>query len=124
MKAASCFAAIALFTATPAMATSTILCTAPAWPGLDMAIVVGHGMAGGIVQATISLGGEELSTVGEDGPRIGQAWIDEDELKLDIVDANADRRLARLDTRRRGAAWVGTLQFRGRTVRARCTEEG
>lgn len=121
MRPASCFAAITFAMASPAFATSTILCTSRAWPGLDVAVVVG---STGVFQATISLGGEEISTVGENGPRIGQAWIDENELKLDIVDANADQRLARLDTRRRGGAHVGTLQFRGHTIRVRCTEEG
>ena len=125
MKAASCIAAAALACASsPAFATSTIACTARAWPGLDVAIVVGHGAGGAVVQATISLGGEEITTVGDWGPRIAQAWIDEGELKLDIVDANADQRLARLVTRRRGRLYVGTLIFRGQTIRIRCGEEG
>jgi hypothetical protein len=122
MRTASLTAAAALFlAATPAFATSSIACTAEGWPGLDIGIVIG---ATGVVQATISLGGEEISTVGEHGPRIGQAWIDANELKLDIVDANADQRLARLIARRRGDAYFGSLQFRGRTIRIRCSEEG
>jgi len=122
MKPASCIAAPLLFAiATPAVATSTIACTARGWPGMDIAMSVG---GTGIVQATISVGGEEISTVGENGPRIGQAWIDENELRLDIVDANADQRLARLVTRRQGGAYVGTLLFRGRTIRVRCEEAG
>lgn len=114
-------AALAFFAATPAFATSTIACTASGWPGMDIMVVVG---ATGVVQATISVGGEEISTAGENGPRIGQAWIDAAELKLDIVDANADHRLARLVTRRQGDVYAGTLQFRGRTIRVRCSEEG
>ena len=122
MRTASLASAAAFFlTATPAFATSTIACTAAGWPGMDVALVVG---STGVMQATISLGGEEISTVGNNGPRISQAWIDENELKLDIVDANADQRLARLLTRRRGDAYAGTLQFRGRTIRVRCTEAG
>ena len=78
-----------------------------------------------VVQATISLGGEEITTgLGENPPRISQAWIDENELKLDIVDANAEQRLARLVTRRRGRLYVGTLLFRQHTIRVRCGEEG
>ena len=122
MRTASLSAAAALFlAATPALATSSIACTSRSWPGLDVAIVIG---ATGVDQATISLGGEEISTVGENGPRIGQSWVDENELKLDIVDANADQRLARLVTRRQGDAYAGTLQFRGRTIRISCTEAG
>lgn len=114
-------AAATLFAASPALATSTIACTSNEWPGMDIALVVG---ATGVFQATISLGGEEISTVAENGPKIGQAWLDENELKLDIFDANADQRLARLLTRRRGDTFAGTLQFRGRTVRVRCSIEG
>jgi hypothetical protein len=122
MRTASLTVAAATFlAASPALATSTMVCTAAGWPGMDIAIVTG---TTGVVQATISLGGEELSTVGENGPKIGQAWMDGTELKLDIVDANADQRLARLLTRRRGDAYIGTLEFRGRTIRVRCTEEG
>ena len=122
MRTASLTAAAAFFfAATPAFATSTIACTAAGWPALDITVVIG---TAGVVEATISLGGEEISTVGENGPRISQAWIDENELKLDIVDANADQRLARLLTRRQGEGYAGTLQFRGRTIRVRCTEAG
>lgn len=126
MKTASCIAALTLAcAATPAFATSTIMCAARDWPGLDVAIIVGHGAAGAVAQVTISLGGEEITTgVGDNPPMIAQAWIDENELKLDIVDANAEHRLARLVTRRRGRAYVGTLLFRGQTIRVRCGEEG
>ena len=37
-------------------------------------------------------------------PVIGQAWIDEHQLRLDIVDANAEGRIVRLDARRRGGS--------------------
>lgn len=125
MRPASRFAVAALAcSAMPAFATSTVTCTARGWPGMDIAMVVGHGAAASVVQATISLGGEEISTFGENGPRLGQAWIDANELKFDIVDANAERRLARLETRRRGRFYVGTLSFRGRTIRVRCEEAG
>jgi hypothetical protein len=126
MRPASILAAAVLAAAaSPAFATSTILCTAPDWPGLDLAIVVGHGAAGAVVQATISVGGEEITTgLGENAPVIAQAWIDEDELKVDVVDANAEHRLARLDTRRRGLLYSGVLAYRGRTIRVRCGEEG
>jgi hypothetical protein len=125
MKAASWIVAAGLACATsPAAATSTIACTARDWPALEIGIIVGHGAAGAVVRATISFGGEEITTgLGDNPPVIAQAWIDEQELKLDIVDANAEQRLARLVTRRRGDHYVGTLLFRGETIRVRCGEE-
>ena len=125
MRPASCFAAGALFSAaSPALATGTIVCTAAQWPGLDLALVVSEGV-GGVTQATISNGGEEITTgVGQEAPVIAQAWIDERELKVDIVDANVEARIARLNTRRHGGAYSGTLIYRGRTVQVRCEEAG
>ncbi|MGQ0588616.1 MAG: hypothetical protein ACT4N8_03660 [Sphingosinicella sp.] len=123
MRLASCIAAALLFCGgAPALATSTIGCTVADYPGMDLAMTVGHGVGAGIVQATISDGGEEISTVNSGGAAVAQAWIDEDTLKLDLVDANAARYLVRLDTRRRGNAYVGTLLYRGRTWRVRCEE--
>lgn len=106
----------------PALATSTIACTVADYPGMDLVITVGHGTGASIVAATISDGGEEISTANSGGATIAQAWIDEDALKLDLVDANAARYLARLDARRRGNAYAGTLLYRGRTWRVLCEE--
>ena len=62
---------------------------------------------------------------GPGAPAISQAWLDRYQLKLDLVDANAERFDVRLDTRRRrGWAYTGTLVHRGRTWRVRCDEEG
>ena len=109
----------------PALATGGIGCTVAGYPGLDIGLVVGRGVARGIVQVTISDGGEEIATGAGEAPAVlAQSWLDDDELKLDILDANAERYLARLDTRRRGRAYVGTLAYRGRTWRVRCAEDG
>jgi len=109
---------------TPALATGTIDCSVADYPGMDLVMTFGHGVGTGIVQAVISDGGEELSTAAAGGGVIAQAWIDSDELKLDLVDANAERYIARLDARRRGTAYVGTLIYRGRARRVRCEEAG
>ena len=125
MKAASCIAAALLCAASPALATGTILCRSTISPGQgpELSLVVGPT---GIAQAHFSLGEERFTTgVGTDAPVIAQTWLDRDMLKLDIMDANADSRIARLDTRRRrGSDYLGILIHRGRTWRVRCGEEG
>lgn len=109
----------------PAFATGSIGCTVADYPGLDIGLVIGRGVARGVVQVTISDGGEEIATgAGEAPALLAQSWLDEDELKLDLLDANAERYLARLDTRRRSRVYVGTLAYRGRTWRVRCAEDG
>jgi hypothetical protein len=128
MRPASWIAAICFCAASPAWATSTILCRSTISPtdGPFLSLVVGSGAAGGIIRAHFALGGEAFTTSARPaGPTISQAWIDEFTLRLDVADANADARIVRLDTRRRrGADYLGILIHAGRTWRVRCAEEG
>jgi hypothetical protein len=127
MRFAAGIATTLLAAASPALATSTILCRSTVSPaeGPQLSLVVGSGEAGGIVLARFVLGGEAFATNGHlPGPRIAQAWIDQYSLRLDIADANADVRIVRLDTRRRGSDYLGILIHRGRTWRVRCAEAG
>ena len=128
MKAASCIAAALACVATPAFATSTILCRSTISPsdGPELALILGSGSATGIFQAQFSLGRERFITgQGADAPAIVQSWIDERQLKIEIADANAEAVIIRLDTRRRaGSGYSGLLIHRGRTWRVRCSEEG
>jgi len=128
MRLASCIAAILLAAATPAFATSTILCRSTISPtdGPSLSLVVGTGETAGIVQAHFTQGNETFTTgQGSGAPAISQAWLDRNQLKLDIVDADAESFVVRLDTRRRrGWVYTGTLIHRGRTWRVRCDEEG
>lgn len=121
-------AAAALFGATPALATGTILCRSTISPtdGPQLSLVVGNGPGSGILQARFALDRIRFATSeGPDAPVIGQAWIDEHSLRLDIIDANAEGRLVRLDTRRRaGTDYRGILIHAGRTWRVRCSEDG
>ncbi len=125
MKAASCIAAALLCLASPVLATGTILCRSTVSPGQgpELSLVVGPA---GIAQAHFSFGVERFTTgVGTDAPIIAQSWLDPDMLKLDIMDANVETRIARLDTRRRrGSDYLGNLIHRGRSWRVRCSEEG
>lgn len=123
-----CLAAVALGAATPASATSTILCNSTISPtdGPRLSLVVGSGPGAGIVQARLQLGDQDVTTGHGDGaPFISQSWLDRASLRLAIVDANADAEIARLETwRRAGTSYFGTLRYGGRTWRVRCSEEG
>jgi hypothetical protein len=129
MRPASVLAAAAgLVAATPALATGTILCRSTISPadGPQLSLVVGNGPGSGILQARFELNRIRFATSeGPDAPLIGQAWIDEHSLRLDIIDANAESRIVRLDTRRRGGTdYRGILIHAGRTWRVRCSEDG
>ena len=94
MKPASILAAAAcFFAATPALATSTILCRSTISPteGPALSMVVGRSAGTGILQARFELDDTRFATgEGPGAPIIGQGWIDERSLRLDIIDANAD----------------------------------
>lgn len=124
----SLVAAAASCAATPALATSTMLCRSTLSPtdGPQLWLVVGTGPETGIVQARLEHGGRRLATgEGSGAPLIGQSWFDRHSLRLAILDANAENEIARLETwRRSGWSYTGTLRYGGRTWRVRCSEEG
>jgi hypothetical protein len=121
-------AAAALCAASPALATGTILCRSTISPtdGPALSLVVGNAPGTGILQARFALDRIRFATGGGPGaPVVGQGWVDEHSLRLDIIDANAEGRIIRLDTRRRGGTdYRGILIHAGRTWRVRCTEQG
>lgn len=122
MKIASCIAVALSFAAAPVLASDTILCRSTTSPTDGPTLALTGGRDTGIVRARLTQNGAGFTT-GADGPAIAQAWVDDWQLKLDIVDANAEGRIARLDTRRRaGTSYIGILIYRGRTWRVRCQE--
>ena len=124
MRLASCISVALCAAASPAFATGTISCRSTTSPtdGPALSLVVG---AGGIVQARLVEGGRSFTTGdGAGAPMIAQSWLDRDQLKLDILDGNADERIARLDARRAGTGYAGILILRGRQWRVRCQESG
>ena len=129
MRTASLFAAAALLsTATPAFASSSMLCRSTISPthGPQLWLVLGPIPGSGIFQARLEQGNQGVATgEGQNAPRVGQSWLDRHSLRLSIIDANAEREIARLEAwRRAGTSYFGTLRYGGRTWRVRCSEEG
>ena len=128
MKIASLSAAAALFAATPAVASSTMLCRSTLSPtnGPELWLTIGAGPAPGITQARLVQGGRGFTTgEGARAPVIAQSWLDRASLRLVVADANAETEIARLETwRRSGWSYLGTLRYAGQTWRVRCSEEG
>jgi hypothetical protein len=113
----------ALAAATPAQATTGLLCRPVAGDGPRLHLVIGTA-AGGIFAAHLTIDGRTQSTMtGDSRIALGQSWIDRRLLMVDIADRNLERIEARLRARfgRNGIA-TGTLEVAGRTVRVRCEE--
>ena len=126
MRLALPFGLAAMLCAAPAHATGTILCRSADRAGLEIYLVIGHGAGAMIAQARIVDGDEEIATgEAQPNPRIAQSWLDDRELRLDITDWNLEAFVARLrgNSRTSGGPYVGTLQYRGRSLRLTCTSE-
>jgi hypothetical protein len=122
MRLASCIAPALIAAASPALATSTIHCTAPGRAGVELYLSVGNGPPpeGGVTQVRILEGRRETVT-GYDrgGPRLERTHVDPRALRFDVTISG--QRLARLDARvGRGSAYLGTLLLRGRSGPVRC----
>jgi hypothetical protein len=122
----SLLAALALLcAATPALATGGYVCRTSGAEPIELAVVTGHAVAPVIVQARLTERDQTLSTADEP-PRIAiaQSWVDDSEVRLDLVDANAERYEARLRIKPTGnLRAAGTLLRNGKTYRVRCEGE-
>lgn len=128
MKLAQLAAIPLIALAAPAFATGGFSCRTNAPSGVNLDIVTGTGQPGGIVAATLRDGRRRFSTGGS-GERIaiGQSWIDERSLLLDLLDREGTARVARLKVGFRGAprnrTLTGTLAYQGRIARIACAPE-
>ena len=114
-----------LLAATPALATGGYDCRTTDGSEIGVSAVVGHAPGNPLVGARLRLGERVLSTAGEPPAiAVGQSWIDEREIRLDLIDAQALRYEAQLRARiATRSGWVGTLVRDGRSHPVRCTVE-
>jgi hypothetical protein len=128
MRFAAASALLVVVTATPAAATRGMRCAPVQGAGPVITLSLGAGLAGVYLED----GGTILSTGAFVQPAharpmaVGQSWIDERYVWLDLLDADSARYEGRLratfQPRVRGRPAVGTLVRNGRTYRIRCVE--
>ena len=112
--------AAGLCAATPAFATSSILCRSQP-RGPEIWLGVGNGDDIGIFQARIVDGRREIVTGhGRGAPRIVSQIVNPRRLALRIVAAGRRGPFATLQAVSRGTPYLGTFSYRGRTWRIRC----
>lgn len=114
-----------LAVATPALATGGFDCRTTDGSNIRLSGTIGHTIVSPMVGARLHLGDRVLSTTEEDAPiAVGRSWIDEHEIRVDLVDANAMRFEAELRARigARGIA-SGTLERDGTSHPVRCEIE-
>lgn len=127
MRVAIAFAVSALVFASPALATGGFECRPVSGAGPVLNISFGHTISARPFRVTLH---EETSTFSTDGDdaqmMLGQSWIDDERLWLDLVDPQLSRYEAKLratfDSDLHGRPAIGTLVRGGKTYRVRCVE--
>ncbi len=102
--------------AAPAHASGGLLCrTAGARP-IDLRLVISHTAVSTVVSARLTDAGREVPVA------LAQSWIEPGEVRVDLVDRNAQRHELRLRARKNGRAYDGSLWRGGRRHWVRCRE--
>jgi hypothetical protein len=123
MKTALAIAAAMMCAATPAFATGSIQCATAARGGPGIILNVSGG-PGPRIEALHLVDGRTRIDVARtgDGAFIAQSWLDDHDLRLDVVDANDDAFVLRLRGRAaRAYRYATTLTWHGRTYAMTCT---
>lgn len=116
MKRAILFLAVAFAAAAPAQAAGGLVCrTAGARP-LESWLVVSHTAVPTVVSARLRDNGRDIPVT------LAQAWIEPNELRVDLVNRNATRHELRLRAKRNRGAYDGTLWRGGQRRWVRCRE--
>ena len=125
MKRSPLLALPMLLAAAPAFATGGFACEATDGSGIAIGGTIGHVVGAPLVGAWLEVGGRRRATT--DAPpelSVGRSWIDEREIRVDLVDPNFERFEAqlRVETTDAGEA-RGTVVLDGVTHPVRCDLE-
>jgi hypothetical protein len=112
-----------LVSATPAWATQGFLCRTVAPEGVTVSVVIG---TLGIAGAALRDGERTFSSFGT-GAVLGQHWVDERALMLDLLSEDQTERIARLRVGMSGPlesrTLTGRLEYAGRRWRTVCAPD-
>ncbi len=102
--------------AAPADASGGLMCqTAGARP-IDLRLVVSHTAVAAVVSARLIDDNRDIPVA------LAQSWIDPGELRVDLVDRNAQRHELRLRAKQNGRVYDGSLWRGGKRHWVRCRE--
>lgn len=107
---------LSLVAATPAHATSSLVCSTAGAHPIDVSLVIGLTAVSNVVQARLTDDGREIPV------HVAQAWLDEHEVRADLVDPNAERHELRLIAKAKGDGYDGSIWRGGKRRWVRCSE--
>jgi len=107
---------LALTLAAPAQATSGLLCSTAGSRPWVVQLVIGQAAVSAVVQASLTDDGRDVPV------HVAQAWLERDEVRVDLVDPNAERHEVRLVARAKGDNYDGSIWRGGKRRWVRCSE--
>ena len=105
-----------MFAASPAYATSSLLCSTAGANPVEVHLVIGRGAVGAIFQARLTDKGRNIPVT------LAQSWLERNEVRADLVDTNAERHELRLRAKLRGNNYDGSIWRGGKRRWIRCRE--
>lgn len=109
-------ALLGLGLAGPAHATGGLVCSTAGPRPLQLWLVISHTTVPVIVSARLSDEDQDIPVV------TAQSWLDQDVLRVDLVDPNAVRHELRVRAARRGDTYDGSVWRNGKRRWVRCRE--
>ncbi len=109
-------APLMLLIATPAYATGGLVCRTAGTHPIEVALVISHTVVPSAVSA-------RFTEYGRDTPvRVAQSWFEPREIRLDLVDPQAQRHELRLRAQRNGRFYDGSIWRNAKRRWVRCRE--
>ena len=108
--------ALALFAASPAYATSSLLCSTAGANPIEVHLVIGNNAVSAIFQARLIDKGRNIPVT------VAQSWLERNEVRADLVDPNIERHELRLRAKLRGKYYDGSIWRGGKRRWVRCRE--
>lgn len=106
----------AVIATAPASATGGLLCQTAGNRPVEVRLVVSHTAVPAVVSARLIDAGREVPVA------LAQAWLEPNEVRVDLTDRTAQRHLLRLRARRSGQYYDGSLWRGGQRRWVRCRE--
>ena len=116
MKKTLTIAPFLVLASAPAHASGGLTCRTAGSNPVELGLVIGHTAVASVVSARLSDNRREIPV------SVAQAWLEPNEIRLDLVDRNATRHELRLRAKRNGASYDGSLWRNGKRRWVRCRE--
>lgn len=116
MKKLLIFAAAVLGITAPAHATGGLVCRTAGANPVEAWLVVSHAVVPSVVSAWLSDSGRNVAV------KVAQAWLEPNEIRIDLTDPNAMRHELRIRAKINGSVYDGSLWRNGVRRWVRCRE--